>query len=322
MVNEQPLDVEVWALNDCYSFVQRPWDRWFEVHAESIWRPMDGPKHDEFLRTGVSPFQETCVPREGSRIHMLWGTRYGNRPVPKDEYPLAEPYPFEAIEEAFGRANNKDHPYLTSSIDYMLALAVLEGYDEIRVYGINHATTTEFTHQRPACEYWLGVAMGRGIRVVVPEDCPLLQAPLYGPKRKGFVDGPRLETRRDRLRYEMEQVRQVAMQLEGAAQTADEVKRRLAMIEGMPGEASEMVEALLTEVVNKRVNTEGEFKAVRGAVQVIEQLLGLVNEPDLESSVATPGPVAEDAPRHAGGIKGRISSVNGHAKGEKVELPA
>lgn len=81
-------------------------------------------------------------------------------------------YPYEAIFDAFGR-------YLTSSVAYMLALAILNDAEEIGIWGVD-MNEDEYGHQRPNFEYLIGFAKGRGIKVTIPETCPLLKADLYG----------------------------------------------------------------------------------------------------------------------------------------------
>jgi hypothetical protein len=40
---------------------------------------------------------------------------------------------------------------------------------------------SEYSHQRPSCEYFIGIAQGRGITVTIPPDCELLKTDfLYG----------------------------------------------------------------------------------------------------------------------------------------------
>jgi hypothetical protein len=75
--------------------------------------------------------------------------------------------------------------YFNNSISWMLALAIAEGFEEIGIYGVDMAldgvTGAEYNHQRPSCEYFLGIAWGRGIRVHLPETSELLKcAYLYG----------------------------------------------------------------------------------------------------------------------------------------------
>ena len=63
----------------------------------------------------------------------------------------------------------------------MLALAIHEGFEEIHVYGVDMAVDTEYHHQRPSCEFFLGLAAGMGIKIFVPDTADLLKTRfLYG----------------------------------------------------------------------------------------------------------------------------------------------
>jgi hypothetical protein len=71
--------------------------------------------------------------------------------------------------------------YFTNSISYMLAMAIDEGYQVIHVYGVDMAQDTEYGTQRPSCEFFLGVAVGRGIQIYVPKTSDLLKVRwMYG----------------------------------------------------------------------------------------------------------------------------------------------
>jgi hypothetical protein len=79
--------------------------------------------------------------------------------------------------------------YFTNSISYMIALAIYEKYEEIGIYGVDMATggfdtpNGEYAHQRPSCEYYIGIAVGRNIKVTVPSSADLLKTRfLYGPE--------------------------------------------------------------------------------------------------------------------------------------------
>ena len=55
--------------------------------------------------------------------------------------------------------------YFTSSIAYMLALAIMKKPKEISLWGIDLEHGTEYAHQRPCILYWIGQAEARGIKV-------------------------------------------------------------------------------------------------------------------------------------------------------------
>jgi len=75
------------------------------------------------------------------------------------------PYPFDAIEIK----------YFNSSIAYMLALAIHEKAEEIGIYGVDMKGDDEYGYQKPNIEYLLGLAEGKGIKVTVPDESPLLK---------------------------------------------------------------------------------------------------------------------------------------------------
>lgn len=148
---------DIWTLNDMYKVAPRM-DRTFQLHDPDRVRQLD-PEGWTFITT-------TQVP--------VWM----HRPVP--EVSTAQQYPTETIVKEFGR-------YFTNSISWMIALAIYEGADEIGVWGVDMAHGTEYAAQRPSCEYFLGIAKGRGIPLHLPEVSDLLKCrELYGLESSAF----------------------------------------------------------------------------------------------------------------------------------------
>lgn len=56
--------------------------------------------------------------------------------------------------------------YFTNTVDYALALAIYRGFTDIGLYGVNMLRGSEYAYQKAGVEYWIGQAMGRGIRVL------------------------------------------------------------------------------------------------------------------------------------------------------------
>lgn len=75
-------------------------------------------------------------------------------------------YPLDEALAAFGRC-------FTSTAAYLMALAILEGVDEMGLWGIHLTHRTVYARQRPGVEYFLGVARQRGIRITLPRSSPL-----------------------------------------------------------------------------------------------------------------------------------------------------
>ncbi len=55
--------------------------------------------------------------------------------------------------------------YFTNTIDYMIAFAIYCGFKEINLYGVNMATNSEYAYEKPGVDFWIGYALGKGIKV-------------------------------------------------------------------------------------------------------------------------------------------------------------
>lgn len=143
---------EIWSLNNVYNKIRSHpngrWTRWFDIHDNV----KDRQKHRQQLAKLGCPvyvFQEY------------------------PDIPNSVLYPLEEIKREFFRNVNRKQ-FFTSSIPYMIALAIYEGYDEISLYGINQALKTEYAKHLPCTDFWLGVAVGRGIKVEVQKHSNVL----------------------------------------------------------------------------------------------------------------------------------------------------
>ena len=88
---------------------------------------------------------------------------------PQPEIGMAVQYPTEEI-------TKKYRNYLTNTVSWMIAHAIEEGAETIGVWGVDMAASSEYGQQRPSCEYFLGLAEGRGIEIVLPPESDLLRA--------------------------------------------------------------------------------------------------------------------------------------------------
>lgn len=85
-------------------------------------------------------------------------------PYKYEEIPLSEPFPLEECRKVFGL------PYFSNTIGYMIAYALLKGAEEISIYGVNQASSGEYTMEKAGVEYWLGIAVGRGVKITINGD--------------------------------------------------------------------------------------------------------------------------------------------------------
>lgn len=161
--------LEIWSLNDAYCNGLRRIDRWFDLHP--IDKMFFRKREQKIMRADEVP-PGSYVRPEG---HIDW-LREMAKTIPvylKDEPPAGWPvnakrFPIEQMDAEFGT-------YWASGPSYMVALAMVEGYDEIHVYGIHLSTQQEYIEQRSNFEHLLGIARGRGIKVVMAEDSPVMK---------------------------------------------------------------------------------------------------------------------------------------------------
>lgn len=160
---------EIWAMNQLYRFIPRA-TRWFEIH------PHEGPHSylaDAVPGTDYAKWLAECpIP-----VYMV---------SHKPEFPTSVTYPFRQMIEEFGlediRPDARDKGYFHSSVDYMIALAISEGFQEIGVWGVDMTHDSEYGYQKPSGSFWLGVAKGRGIKLTLPKESALL-------KNEGYAYG-------------------------------------------------------------------------------------------------------------------------------------
>lgn len=158
-IADEPAGGDMWGLNMGHAYfapeVLSKFTAWFQMHPWEEMAPRQNPRlrHLEWLKTcGIPVYMEEQHP----------------------EVPTSLRYPYEAVCETIHGT------YLTSQPAFMLALAIHQGYDLIKLYGIDMNCEREWAYERACFEHLLGIAVGRGIRIWMPEDCPLLKGPIYG----------------------------------------------------------------------------------------------------------------------------------------------
>jgi hypothetical protein len=209
----QPPEVELWGLNTSFAWMPR-WERWFEMHDRRRRSEYITDEYLAWLRNASAP------------IYML------------DTYPdipQSLAYPVEDVTEG-----GRFHKRFDSSIAYMLALAVHERVDEIRILGVDMSQGSEFAYQREGMAYWRGVAEGLGIKVYIPQVSPLNQEVFYGRDPEWYDARRMLTDQIDRLTYQLDKevntfvdeldagVRALRLQAAGIAGAIQSAKRMLA----------------------------------------------------------------------------------------------
>ena len=148
---------EVWSLNSAHEVLRQvKFHRYFELHRRAYLQ-----QYEESAFTARIAWMRT-LKRHDVPVYTweIWPECKTNRLYPKAEVEALTPH---------GR-------YHLSSIDWMIAAAILWGYETIRLYGIRFEPGSEPIGARACAEYWLGVAEARGIGVeVFGNNCDLFQ---------------------------------------------------------------------------------------------------------------------------------------------------
>ena len=186
-----PFNDPTWKIWPCspgnFNRVPRA-DLWFEMHARA---DLIAPNNKVWAEPYLAWLRQQTFPI------------YVQAPIP--EIPNGTVYPLAG-------ALNEFSPYfMTSTIAYMMALAIMQGASEIGLWGIDMAVADEYNTQRAGCQHFILEARRRGIKVFIPPQSDLMSlAPLYGY----IDDSPMAIKVAQRKRELQEQMRQAEQLLE------------------------------------------------------------------------------------------------------------
>ena len=177
---------EVWSLNQHARHQPRA-SRWFEIHTREQYLSdmVPGTDYLKWLQTCPIPIYVT----------ELYPDMPTAMQVPQQEIIDAGACVWEQ-RRSDGQYAPRD--YTQSSLVVMLMVAMLEGFDTIGIYGVDLIVGTEWFHQKPNMEWFIGFCQGRGYsvtrgaprgvgrEVVIPVESALLhQNYSYGPQTAG-----------------------------------------------------------------------------------------------------------------------------------------
>lgn len=183
-----PFEDQKWSLWCCSPAVfaqvaSKRSDVWFELHRwmpyapgksqEAGVRPWFSPEYAQYLAAHKGPVFMTdtrCMREMGS-----WQELYEKFGTVHPTIPKSVPFPYEFLLRKHG-------PYhFSSTIAWMLALALEQAPKAIGLFGVDMAADEEWAYQRPGCQHFIGLARALGIQVVLPPESDLMRhATLYG----------------------------------------------------------------------------------------------------------------------------------------------
>jgi hypothetical protein len=170
-------DAELWGQSNAaraWDFSLSDWSRWFDIHTE---RPQGAYAGIRLLRPDI----------------LAWYQKQGpERPIYFAEHipsvRASTVYPIARIEARFGAGR------FGCQLDYMLALALDEGFTRVIFYGVGQPyvetpdseQARKWWQRHASVLYWMGRAEAMGVELVF--DGPCINRPFDG--RYGFQMGP------------------------------------------------------------------------------------------------------------------------------------
>lgn len=181
---EEVNDFEFWACSPVVTYPEvknHRFDLLFELHGAEYWG-------NEAVKTRLIEYD--------APLYMIEKT---------PDIPSSLTFPLKRIQAMVN--NGYLNKYFTSTISYMIALAICMGYKRIELFGIHMAASEEYGDQRQACEAWMAYAAGLGIDMYIPGQSELFRCPyLYGYENENSVK-IQARTRKEGLRLGVEQLR-------------------------------------------------------------------------------------------------------------------
>src|SRR4029077_9502319 len=119
----------IWGMNQLYRHIPRA-DRWFDIHHNWNEHVVEGTDHVGWLSNAKIPcYMVERLPQFQNSVTL----------------------PIQRLIDI----NGKD--YFSSSIAYMIALAIADGFTHLRIFGVDLIVGDEWDYQKPNAEFWIGV---------------------------------------------------------------------------------------------------------------------------------------------------------------------
>mgnify|MGYP002133772196 CR=1 FL=1 len=147
---------EVWGINAVASVISC--DRMIHMDDVRIQEIRAAARPESNIAHMLRWIKESPIPVVTSREHP--------------DYPALVPFPLEAVLNQFRQA------YFNSTAAYAVALALHLGVERLSIYGCDYTYPNAHDAERGrACmEFWLGIAVSKGVRLTIPKVSSLMDA--------------------------------------------------------------------------------------------------------------------------------------------------
>lgn len=253
-------DCEIWGVNQVYRFIPRM-DRNFQIHEN--W--------DDASKWAAGTDQKKWITESPIPTYMV-------RHFP--DMPNSINYPVEWVKQQLNLAGDPDLPgtgldYFTSSIAFMYALAIAEGFESIGIYGIDLIIGREYFFEKACVEFYMGIAHARGIHIHKPDNCALLwQSHRYGYEvapNYGFFGLDKLQKRAADLKRQVQIIRDEVKMIEGQRAEAEFVVDRLGEpAKSQYAERQKEISLLLDKKLNELYAHDGAYQEVMRMYELLE----------------------------------------------------
>jgi hypothetical protein len=152
---------DIIGINELYmQATNRRFTLWSEIH-DPYSPSRNYTEHHEFLKT--------------TKLPLFMQKHY-------DEFPSSIAFPRQEIKDWINSKfiiNDVGGSFTeyTNQISWLLALTIAMGYKEIHVFGVDMAAASEYAFQRCSCNFFIGLAAGEGIKVLIPKTSELCKFP-------------------------------------------------------------------------------------------------------------------------------------------------
>lgn len=242
------------------------WERLFEVHG--VW-PADFRDYLNDLSKVEPPRQIVTLPQPDNAAETWtsamarWFHTHGLEPsVIEGQWKAVKRYPREAILDRYAR-----RMWFSSSISWLIALAIEEGATDIGLWGIDLESDEERYSQFVGCAHLLDLARMRGVNVHLPNSSGLLRDPAPYPDRNETHLALTFEKK---IKWLQNAINTLEPQFDGLRQEAARLEGRLLAWRNPPAD----IPAALAEAEQLLVNHHGRIGSIAAN---INQLKGEMN---------------------------------------------
>lgn len=181
---------EIWGCSPGLYPVARRMNVWFEIHKWEPTKPWFSPEYRQYMAKLNGPVFTIEVQPEIPNSRPFPIGQVLDYVYAKHLVPVFDGMAFEVDQRSIVHIDGEPYVWVSkrfdrsdfsSTIAWMIALAIMEGAKEIGLWGVDMSATEEWFFQRSGCQSLIDIAKSLGIKVTVPPESDIMRPPpLYG----------------------------------------------------------------------------------------------------------------------------------------------